>query len=196
MADMDTYPTAKRKLEMRRRLMAERDAGDAAMRDRADAAIARRVAQLPAFVEAELLLTYLDVGSEVRTRDLIELAWSAGKVVALPRCVAGTREVTWHRVDSYDQLERGSYGLLEPVPELAPRVDPAHYAHALALVPGLTFDACGFRLGYGGGYYDVFLSTFAGATVGLCRACAMTDDLSSLGLVSPHDLPVDVVITD
>ena len=196
MAGMDTDAMAKRKSEARRRLIAERDASDPAMRVRADAAITQLVAQLPAFAEAELLLTYLDVGSEVRTRDLIEQAWSADKAVALPRCVRGAREVTWHKTDSYDQLERGSYGLLEPAPDLAPLVDPAHYAHALALVPGLTFDARGYRLGYGGGYYDVFLSTFAGTSVGLCRACNTTGDLSALGLVSLHDLPVDMVITD
>lgn len=196
MAGMDADAIAARKREMRRRLIAERDAGDPAARMRADAAITCRVARLPAFGEAELLLTYLDVGSEVRTRDLIELAWSSDKVVALPRCVRGMREVIWHRFDSYDQIEVGSYGLLEPVPGRAPVVDPTSYAHALALVPGLTFDARGYRLGYGGGYYDVFLSAFAGTSVGLCRDRDMTVDLSALGLVSSHDLPVDTVITD
>ncbi len=196
MAGMDTDAIAKRKRETRRRLIAERDAIDPAVRMRADKTIVRRVAELPVFAEAELLLTYLDAGSEVRTRDLIERAWSSGKVVALPRCVRGTRKVTWHRVDSYDQLERGSYGLLEPVPDLAPSVDPLQYTHALALVPGLIFDTRGYRLGYGGGYYDVFLAAFAGATVGLCRSHSMTDDLAALRLISPHDLPVDMVITD
>ena len=196
MAGMDTDAIAKRKSETRRRLIAERDAIDPAVRMRADESIARRVAELPAFEDAELLLTYLDVGSEVRTRDLIERAWSGDKVVALPRCVRGTREVTWHSVDSYDQLEMGSYGLLEPSPNFAPLVDPMSYAQVLALVPGLTFDSRGYRIGYGGGYYDVFLSSFAGTSVGLCRARSMTEDLLALGLVSLHDLPVNMVMTD
>lgn len=193
---METNDMVKRKSEMRRRLVVQRGANDIASRERADAIITRRVARLAAFAKAELLLTYLDFGSEVRTRDLIELAWSAEKVVALPRCVAGTHEVSWHRIDSYEQLERGSYGMLEPDPDLAPLVEPTRYEHAVAIVPGLTFDARGYRLGYGGGYYDVFLSTFTGVSIGLCRAHCMTNSLASLGVISPHDLPVDVVITD
>ena len=64
---------------------------------------------------------------------------------------------------------------------------------ALALVPGLAFDAAGFRLGYGGGFYDTFLADFPGTTVGLCRTC----QLSAVPLPrGPYDLPVGLVVTE
>ena len=64
---------------------------------------------------------------------------------------------------------------------------------AIALVPGLAFDAQGFRLGYGAGFYDVFLSTFAGASIGLCRKRFLSPGPLPC---DDFDLPVDMVITD
>lgn len=75
----------------------------------------------------------------------------------------------------------------------AREVFPAVLPLALALVPGLAFDAVGFRLGYGGGFYDTFLADFPGTTVGLCRTC----QLSAVPLPrGPYDLPVGLVVTE
>lgn len=60
--------------------------------------------------------------------------------------------------------------MLEPVPERCRLV--TDYSRGLCIVPGLCFDAEGYRLGYGKGYYDRFLSAFRGVTVGICyTAC-------------------------
>lgn len=69
-------------------------------------------------------------------------------------------------------------------------------ACALALVPGIAFDRRGFRLGYGGGYYDAFLSAFAGTSLGLCRSSSLFGSLGALGAREPHDVPVSVVVTE
>ena len=66
----------------------------------------------------------------------------------------------------------------------------------IALVPGLTFDGHGFRLGYGGGFYDTFLARFEGVSVGLCRDAQMSRDLCAEGLLDAHDLPVQIVVTN
>lgn len=52
---------------------------------------------------------------------------------------------------------------------------PAVFACPVALVPGLAFDREGFRLGYGGGFYDTFLPAFPGASIGLIRACQLVE---------------------
>lgn len=64
----------------------------------------------------------------------------------------------------------------------------------LAIVPGLSVDERGYRMGYGGGFYDVFLADFAGVSVGLCREPQM----SAVGALAldGHDVPVDVVVTE
>ncbi len=67
---------------------------------------------------------------------------------------------------------------------------------AIALVPGLAFDEHGYRIGYGGGYYDAFLSAFPGFTVGLCYEDLLQDDLAALGCLEPHDIAVDLVATE
>ena len=85
----------------------------------------------------------------------------------------------------------GSY-VAEPSPHSMVSF-PAVLPLALALVPGLAFDAAGFRLGYGGGFYDTFLADFPGTTVGLCRTC----QLSAVPLPrGPYDLPVGLVVTE
>ena len=61
---------------------------------------------------------------------------------------------------------------------------------ALALVPGLAFDAAGFRLGYGGGFYDTFLPNFPGTSIGLIRACQLVERLAVRDV---HDAPVNIV---
>ena len=77
-----------------------------------------------------------------------------------------------------------------PAPGNRPAPDP----RVLALVPGLAFDATGARLGYGGGYYDAFLTTFPGTSLGLCYACQLVGSLGALGVIAPHDRFVNGVI--
>ena len=101
----------------------------------------------------------------------------------------------WHVVTSLDGLVRSRFGVEEPDGDPATLLDSSLMGQALALVPGLAFDRSGHRLGYGGGYYDVFLSSFEGATLGLCRTEQLADSLASAGLVTCLDLPVGAVAT-
>jgi len=162
----------------------------------ADVAICERIAGMPQWRDAALVLTYLSFGAEVDTRGIIRRAWDADKVVALPRCVPHTRLMEWYRVESLDGLVRSPFGVEEPGPDPALLVDPLADATSLALVPGLTFDAAGYRLGYGGGFYDTFLTVYPGTSVGLCRNAQLVDDLRALGVIDAHDLPVDAVVTE
>lgn len=155
-----------------------------------DEAIARNVAALPEFAAADAVFTYLSFGAEVDTRGLIQRAWEAGKTVCLPRVVPGTREMRWYAVESLDRLVRSSFGVEEPPDDPSREVRPADFARPVALVPGLAFDREGFRLGYGGGFYDTFLPNFPGTSIGLIRACQLVERLAVRDV---HDAPVNIV---
>ena len=193
---MGTEAVDIRKKELRRRFRAVRkDLGEEG-RAAADAGIEANLLALPEYASAEVLLPYLDFGPEVRTRGIIEAAWAAGKVVALPWCVPGTHEMRWYRVTSFDALVRSKLGVEEPVPADENEQLLGTGQRMLALVPGLTFDSAGYRLGYGGGFYDTFLAGFDGVSVGLCRKAQLSEDLRSEGIIDAHDLPVQLVVTD
>lgn len=201
---MDVFEIDRRKRELRQRYRQLRREMGEQERMRADGAIEERLCSLPVFEAAEVLLTYLGVGAEVRTRGIIERAWSLGKVVALPWCVPGTRVMRWYRVSSFEGLVRSRFGVEEPLPleenELPVGLGTGACAGAarrmLAIVPALTFDADGYRLGYGGGFYDTFLSKFDGVSVGLCREAQISGSLCEAGVIESHDLPVQLVVTE
>lgn len=186
------------KQELRRRLKAQRAAEDASSRRAADELILRNVLATPAFQQASVVLPYLSFGSEIDTRALIEAAWNAGKRVALPRCLPQSG-LAWHAVDSFDGLIASSFGMEEPDPQTCATFnaeDAACASDALVIVPGLAFDAQGYRLGYGGGFYDRFLARFKGASMGLCRDARRFDSLQQMGALGAYDLPVELVVTE
>lgn len=185
-----------RKRELRKRFRAIRKELGAEGRAAIDACIEQRLLALPEFTETEVLLAYLDFGPEIRTRGIIQAAWDAGKTVALPWCVPGTHEMRWFKVTSFDGLVRSSLGMDEPAPVDENEQQLGTGERMMALVPGLTFDAAGYRLGYGGGFYDTFLAKFDGVSVGLCREAQLSDDLRSEGIIDVHDLPAQLVVTE
>lgn len=191
---VETFDECKRRMRTQMRRL--RIGQDADARARADAAIRERLCALRALEEAEVVLSYLSFGSEVDTRGIIERAWAAGKAVALPRCVPGTRMMQWYRVHSFDGLERNRLGMDEPRPDPACEQLTDTGERMLALVPGLAFDTSGYRLGYGGGFYDTFLAGFNGVSVGLCRELLLRESLQNEGVVESHDLPVQLVVTE
>ena len=189
----DTVETREAKERLRRQMKALRSSMPDADRRRADAEIRKKLCQLPEYASADIVFTYLSFGGEVDTRGIIEDAWAQGKVVALPRCV-GEREMRWFSVESFDGLQVSSFGVEEPPVREEYEVDARGTALSVALVPGLALDAHGYRLGYGGGFYDAFLAGFAGTSIGLCRKLQLVDSLVALGAIGAFDLPVSISV--
>lgn len=181
----------KDKNELRACLKQARKDMGAEARALSDGQIARAVKDHPAFADARTVLAYLSFGAEVDTHSIIRDAWAAGKNVALPRCKEGTREMEWFRVDSFDGLVRSSFGVLEPNPVICPLYEVGSEGPEVALVPALAFDSHGYRLGYGGGFYDVFLKDFSGVSLGLCRQGFYGDEYV---VRDAHDVPVTFVV--
>lgn len=190
---MASLETDMDKKEARAKYRAVRDSLPESERTAADEAICAQVLGLEEYLRAQIVLTYLAFRSEIETRELIQESWARGKVVALPRC-ADKERMTWHIVGSLDALVESSFGVLEP-PESFPQPSVAGLTaeNSIAIVPGLAFDEQGYRLGYGGGYYDRFLADYSGVSVGLCRRANMATEALPL---NEYDLPVDIVVTD
>lgn len=169
---------------------------DASLRASRDALIADRLYALPEYRDASVVFAYNSFGAEVDTHAIITHALGQGKTVALPHCVPHMRMMHWYRIGALEGLERGAFGVLEPPEDSDRLLDLAHIDGATALVPALAFDDYGYRLGYGGGFYDAFLAAFSGIAIGLCRSCQRVDDLTHYGACEPHDERVSIVVTD
>ena len=184
------------KKQLRTQLLALRRGLGPSVRAEVDARIAVAVTATEEWREAPAILTYLSVRDEVDTRELVRLAREDGKVVAAPR-VTGPRSLAWYRVEAGDELEVSAMGIEEPAARGERRVDPACLGErSVALVPGLAFDEMGYRLGYGGGFYDTFLGRFRGVSIGLCRDAALMPSLADMGALEVHVRAVGTVATE
>ena len=159
---------------------------------RASRLVAAQVRRLPRWRSASRVLLYWPVRNEIDTRTLMAELWTREAEVWLPRCQHGQPgglEIACLTCE--DELVPGAYSIPEPGPEC--RLIQGRVPN-VALVPGVGFDRHGYRLGYGGGYYDRLLADPAWEsclTVGLAHAFQLAEDLPR----DPWDKPVDVVAT-
>ncbi len=150
--------------------------------------IVRRLLAMPEYQEAQTVFCFVGTEREIDTRPILEDILSAGKALCVPLCtVPGIMEP--RQVTDLGQLSPGAFGVLEP-PAGAPAV-PVD-AIDFAVLPCVTCNYQGHRLGHGGGYYDRFLSQFRGGTVLLCREQLIRQEIP----VEPHDYPVPWVLTE
>ena len=137
---------------------------------------------LSAFGEEESFFVYLSFGSEVSTKGLIRALLARGKKVCVPRIEGGVMR----SVPYAEPLEAGAYGILQPKggEETACRV---------ALTPLLAVDGEGYRLGYGGGYYDRYFAAHPGVLrVGLAYAGQAVRELPR----KRTDIPLHAAVTE
>lgn len=145
-----------------------------------------QVVQLPEYREASVIYAYMDYNREVMTREFIEKAWREGKRVAVPRVVG--QDMIFYLLESFDQLEEGYYGIPEPVSGVL-----ADTAEALMIVPGVAFDEQRRRIGYGGGFYDRYLSRHRRhTTVAVAFEFQIFQELPA----EPTDIRPEILITE
>ncbi len=176
------------KLALRNRMRAVRDALPESACELRSGEITKRLCALPELDRAETVLAFASIGNEVRTQPSIQAAWAAGKRVALPRVLGA--ELQLHFVDSDTVLVEGAFSVREPL-ETAAQVQPEEVD--FALVPALAVDPRGYRIGYGGGYYDKLIPR-----LGHACTCAVAYDFQLISEVPelPFDVAVDLVVTD
>lgn len=139
----------------------------------------------PLIDKAGAVFTYASTDIEVDTRRVIAYCLENGIPVALP--VSGDTELSFFYINSAAELKKGRFGIDEPPTDRPAIADE----NTLCIVPALCADGEGLRLGYGKGYYDRFLSGFAGRSAIICyRGFRMEVP------AEPHDIKADLTIFD
>ncbi len=107
------------------------------------------------FREAKIIALYSPIKKEVRTEDVFTAAKSEGKIVGFPVSNSDNIEITYFEVDDMSELLEGTYGIMEPSTDTKKMIMDSDID--LIIIPGVAFDERGFRIGYGGGYFDRLL---------------------------------------
>jgi len=153
--------------------------------------IQQKLIESPVFNQSRSIGLYLAIGSEVQTWEIINYALDLGKTVLLPRIMSN--DLRFYVVDQKD-FEKNSFdvnrfGIKEP------EIDnkPADFIDLL-IIPGIVFDMYGFRIGYGYGYYDKYLTNNKfSKSIGLAYDCQL---IKKTIPILPHDRKIDVLITE
>ncbi|WP_409251359.1 5-formyltetrahydrofolate cyclo-ligase [Bacillus sp. SCS-153A] len=127
---------------------------------------------------------------EVDTWQIIRRGWEEGKRMLVPKCVPEENKIEFYYLESFAGLEKVFYGLWEPSPKKNVLADSADID--LVIVPGLAFMKNGYRLGFGGGYYDRFLEHYHGRTLSL----AFQEQLIEAVPVEEYDIPVAAIVSE
>ncbi|KXU03377.1 5-formyltetrahydrofolate cyclo-ligase [Streptococcus oralis] len=172
------------KSKLRKQVLQEMKAVPQKQKIAMDQALTERFLNHPVYHEAKVVATYLSFPHEFQTQGLIDQALKDGKKVLIPKTYPkGRMDFV---VYDPQQLKKTSFGLLEPQGDLevvdASQIDLIH-------VPGLAFTREGYRIGYGGGYYDRYLENFAGQTMSTIYPCQVQEFNSE-----DHDIAVQEVL--
>ncbi len=137
------------------------------------------------------VMVYLSMTSEVRTEELIDFFIKQGKRIIAPEVDTESTQLIPRLLQNLEtDLERHKYGMLQP--NSACPIIP-HDQIELIIVPGIAFDAKGYRLGYGKGFYDRFLPTCPYArTIGIAFQTQIVEDT----FPQPWDVPVQHIFTE
>ena len=172
------------KVELRKKILQEMKALSQEQKQAMDQVLTERFLHHPFYQEAKTIATYLSFPHEFQTQELIEQALKDDKKVLIPKTYPkGRMDFV---VYDPQQLKKTSFGLLEPQGDLEV-VEPSQID--LIHVPGLAFTIEGYRIGYGGGYYDLYLENFAGHSLSTIYPCQVQEFKSE-----DHDIPVQEVL--
>ncbi|MCI6675555.1 MAG: 5-formyltetrahydrofolate cyclo-ligase [Clostridiales bacterium] len=172
------------KKQMRKDYLAQRKALNNRLEK--DEQMRRRIAESDWYKKSDYIYTYVSYRAEADTKILIQQMWKAGKVVAVPR--VNQTNMEFYQIETMDDLESGMKGILEPKQHCKKIDQPG-----VVLVPGAVFDRNGYRIGYGRGFYDRYISSHPNNLyVGLAYECQMTDEIP----IEPWDKKINNIVTE
>ncbi|MFO7718663.1 MAG: 5-formyltetrahydrofolate cyclo-ligase [Thermodesulfobacteriota bacterium] len=180
------------KSQLRRTLLRQRRQLTARQVGAASQAVCEQVLSLKMWQDTENILFYAPINNEINTWPLIRSGWTQGRTILFPRCRENEPgEMDLACVRSPEELQPGFKNIFEPQADLCR--SPELFTLGLVFVPCVGMDRRGNRLGYGGGYYDRFLSRTQGVWV---AALAYSFQILDAVPHDPWDIPVDCIITE
>lgn len=143
------------------------------------------------YLNAHKIFTFVSYGSEINTCNIIRKAFEDKKIVAVPYMTGKPHDMVFLRINSFDELKPNKIGISEPEYNVENIVSSDK--NTLVIVPGLAFDSEFYRIGYGGGYYDKYLSENEyAAAAGICFEEQITDRVPK----DEYDVKMDLIVTD
>ena len=176
------------KSKIRRKSIKYREHLSLSNKELMDNKIVNNLTAIKEYVDAETIYVYVSKYNEIDTIKLIENLLKSGKNVAVPKCISKT-EMKFYYIDSLSQLKLGNFGVLEPIENL---VVAECAEKAFMIVPCLAADIFGYRVGYGKGFYDRYLSENHISTAILCYH----DYLYFKILHDKYDFKCDYIVTE
>jgi len=152
--------------------------------------IREKLFSLEEFRQAGSVLFYVDFENEVRTREMIDYSIRLNKKVIIPYIRNNRIELSVF--NDFNELEKGKFGILEPRKEF---IREYNETPGLVIVPGIAFDSRGYRIGFGGGFYDRLLSEerFKGSIkVALAYEFQIVEEIPN----EEHDVKVDKIVSE
>ncbi|MGM8213918.1 5-formyltetrahydrofolate cyclo-ligase [Virgibacillus sp. W0430] len=149
----------------------------------------RQLFSQPEWVMAGSIGITVSQSFEWDTVPIIEMAWKQNKKVLIPKSTPSVKSLDFYYIFSFNDVEIGNFNLLEPKVEQANRANKNQID--LLIVPGLLFTKEGYRLGFGGGYYDRFLVNYNNKTLSLLNDDQFVDELP----IKEYDIPIKKLIT-
>lgn len=180
------------KKQLRKSFLKKRDELDSEYKFEADEKILDKLLSLKSYMHANTICSFVSFRSEVDTHDFIEESLRRGKRVLVPVVDKATNTLVLCEIRSFLELKKGYMGILEPEVKEENIVGPE--AIDLCIVPGAVFDDFGYRIGYGGGYYDRLLPQLRSdaKTVGICYDIQRTEKL----MPDEYDQKVQTIVTE
>ena len=151
---MNTYTVDKKSL--RKEYISKRDVLHASDREKASEMILKELEKERLFNGAKNILLFASFGSELPTDNIFKLCKKLGKSVYYPKVVE--KDIIFYKVEYLSELSSGFHGIREPSGETEKYIFSDESGMDLIIMPGVAFDNEGYRLGYGGGFYDRFLA--------------------------------------
>lgn len=149
------------KEKVRKKAVETRDSIDEESRQQKSEEIAKKILEADWFKEADIVLSYHAFRSEVEVDALNRAVLTQGKKLYLPKTYVKEKQIRFFEITDLSKLKRGYQKIWEPTgeePAFSFETVKEEQKKVLMIMPGTAYDARGYRMGYGGGYYDRYLN--------------------------------------
>lgn len=182
-----------KKALLRKELSQKRKQLDRDVKREMDDRICKYILSMATYRYADTVLLYYPLQDEVDITPVLKRAWQDKKTVLLPRCSKDESGVMdFFVVTCQEELESGAFGVMEPKLSCPIYSREGFKPSFMCVMPAMTFDKDGFRLGYGKGYYDRYLQGFDGIKVGV----VYSDFIYSRVPHGYYDVKADIIVTE
>ena len=161
-------------------------------RSQASDAVFQLLVSLEMITQAKTVSSFVTFGAEIQTDAINHWLLEQKKCLVLPYISPVEKEMTFHEVHNLEELILNDFGILEPVPTIHKVITIGEID--CVITPGVAFDNQGYRLGYGGGFYDRFFSQIEKTIpkIGIAFECQLVESLP----VASYDMPINHLITE